>query len=160
MHWQSLRIHSQQWKPKGDRQTDRQASTDPFNPSQTVSPQLSAHMELSGTSRADPVLPGGQQGPPQKQIPAPGSSKPPSHASPALPRHNRACRSLSATWEAAGGHPAGKGSSPAWAWQSIKDTQIPSLASQTFLTPAAASSWCLGSFVSKLGRKSLRDHNH
>lgn len=24
MHWQSLRIHSQQWEPKGDSQTARQ----------------------------------------------------------------------------------------------------------------------------------------
>lgn len=44
-----------------DRQTDSQDSTDPSSPSQTISPELSRHTELSGTSRADPALPGGQQ---------------------------------------------------------------------------------------------------
>ena len=34
----------------------------------------------------------------------------------------------------------------AWAWQSIKGTQILSLASQSFLAPAAASSRCSGIF--------------
>lgn len=74
------------------------------------------------------------------------------------------CQSLSTTWEAAGGHPAGGGSSQLQALPGLgrasKTPKSPSLASQTFLTRVAASSRCSGKvFFSKLGRKSLWDHD-
>lgn len=163
-----------------DRQTDSQDSMDPSSPSQTISPELSRHTELSGTSRADPALPGGQQpgstptgavcSPRISQAPIPGvfqagiaGGARQIPARPHLPRHNH--RVLEPERNLGGGRGAIlQGKDPtagaAWAWQSIKATQIPSLASQTFLTPAAASSRCSGNFFSKLGRKSLWDRDN
>lgn len=67
---QSLGIHSRQWEPKRDRQPGQHS---PLQSRHTISPKLSQHMEPSGTSRADPVLPAGQQ---PGSIPAAAASSP------------------------------------------------------------------------------------
>lgn len=161
-----------------DRQTARTAQTPPV-PARPSLPSFPGTQSSRGT--AGQILrsleDNNQDRPPQEQFAAPGSSKPPSHGCSRLglpeepsrcrpgracPGTTIACRSLSTTWEAAGGDPAGKGSNCRHCLglaehQSHPNPQpgIPNLP-----RPCCCELPVLREFFSKLGRKSLRDRNN
>lgn len=136
MHWQPLRIHSQQWEPKGDRQTDR-------------TPSVPATPSLLSFGEPDPVLPGGQKpaSTPTEAAHSPGTfqasilrefhavgglgllEEPGRCGDLGWPQHSHHLPEPEHNLGGSRGPPCREGIQPtagtAWAWQSIKDTQIP-----------------------------------
>lgn len=172
MHWQSLGICCQQWEPKADRQTDRTART----PSVPATPSLThgAFGNQQGrscapwrtTTRIDPPAAAHSPGAFQASIPrvfrtrwggdrrrsAADAAQPPR---PPCPGTTIACRSLSATWEAAGGDPAGKGSSQLQALAEHQRHPNPQPGIPSLPRPGCCKLPVLGEFFFQAGKKIL-----